>query len=87
MEDIPANRGDKEFTPEELASFNGRQGRPAYIGYNGLVYDVTGSFHWKNGNHWVVHDAGRDLTLEMKDAPHFDDLIMKFRVVGKLKLP
>lgn len=75
----------REFSIEELSEFTGKNGKPAYIGYNGQIYDVTGSFHWKNGNHWVIHDAGKDLTREMKDAPHFDDLLLPFKVVGTLK--
>ena len=33
----------KEFTLEELAEFDGREGRPAYVAYDGMVYDVTES--------------------------------------------
>jgi predicted heme/steroid binding protein len=78
---------EREFTGEELSEFNGRNGNRAYVGYKGKVYDVTDSFHWKNGDHWVVHVAGRDLTKEMKDAPHFDDLLFTFKVVGTLVTP
>jgi len=75
----------REFTREELSEFNGLNGKPAYIGYKNKVYDVTGSFHWKKGNHWVTHQAGNDLTEGMLAAPHFDDLLMPFTVVGTLK--
>jgi len=75
----------RTFTKEELAEFNGKNGKKAYVAYKGKVYDVTGSFHWKDGKHWVVHEAGKDLTMEMKDAPHFDDLLEPFEVVGILK--
>jgi len=37
----------KEFTEEELAQCNGRNGNPAYIAYKGKVYDVSASFLWK----------------------------------------
>ncbi len=73
------------FTIEELKEFNGKNGKSAYIGYNGKVYDVTESFHWKNGNHWVIHEAGSDLSREMSDAPHFDDVMLPFKIVGILK--
>ncbi len=73
-----------EFTEEELLEFNGRNGKRAYIGYKDKVYDVTGSFHWKQGKHWT-HEAGTDLTDAMKDAPHFDDLLLPFEIVGTLK--
>lgn len=76
---------EREFTLEELGEFDGKNGRKAYVGYKGKVYDVTGSFHWKEGTHWVVHQAGRDLTNEMKEAPHFDDLLFQFEIIGILK--
>ncbi len=72
------------FTLNELNYYNGKNGRRAYVAYKGDVYDVTGSFHWKNGSHWVIHEAGLDLTEEMNNAPHFEDLLLKFKVVGKL---
>jgi predicted heme/steroid binding protein len=31
----------KEFTLEELAEFDGREGRAAYVAYEGVVYDIT----------------------------------------------
>ena len=76
---------NRVFTREELSEFTGKNDKLAYVGYQGKVYDVTGSFHWKNGNHAVLHEAGKDLTQEMRDAPHFDDLLIPFKVVGTLK--
>ena len=74
----------KVFTAEELNRYNGKNGNRTYIAYKGCIYDVTESYHWKNGEHWVVHKAGCDLTKEMDEAPHFDDMLKKFEVVGKL---
>jgi predicted heme/steroid binding protein len=81
MRRIKTNR---TFTLEELSLFDGKSGRPAYVGYRGNVYDVTGSFHWKDGTHWAVHHAGCDLTEEMEQAPHFDDMLDKFRSIGRI---
>ena len=75
----------KEFTEEELTRYDGRNGLPAYIAYEGKVYDVSGSFLWKSGNHQVIHNAGADLTASMKQAPHGDDLLKKFPIVGILR--
>jgi len=34
-------------------------GNSAYIAYNGKVYEVSGSFLWKNGEHQVTHSWRR----------------------------
>ena len=75
----------KEFSKEELARYDGRNGIPAYTAYNGKVYDVTGSFHWKDGSHQVLHKAGVDLTDAMEQAPHHGDVLEKFPIVGTLR--
>ena len=43
------------FTPEELAEFDGRDGKPAYVAYDGLVYDVSGGPTWIAGDHLLTH--------------------------------
>ena len=52
----------KEFTEEELAQYNGKNGNLVYVVYKGKVYDVSASFLWKDGIHQVLHSAGVDLT-------------------------
>lgn len=74
----------REFTLIELARFRGQNGSPVYIAFNDLVYDVTGSYHWRDGNHWSLHDAGADLTDEIIDAPHSEEMLERFPVVGRL---
>ena len=36
----------KTFTTSQIAEFNGKNGKPAYIAYKGVVYDVAESSHW-----------------------------------------
>ena len=74
----------KLFTLEELAKFDGSEGRPAYVAYKGKVYDVSESFLWKGGKHQGLHRAGRDLTGELPRAPHGVDFLKRFPVVGRL---
>jgi len=74
----------KEFTQEELAQYNGKNGNPAYIVYKGKVYDVSSSFLWKDGTHQVLHSAGVDLTDALEQAPHGGYVLEKFHVVGIL---
>jgi predicted heme/steroid binding protein len=73
----------REFTAEELGAFNGRDGQPAYVAYEGTVYDVTESAMWGDGDHEGLHFAGRDLTGEHADAPH-DVYVTDFPEVGRL---
>jgi len=75
---------EKTYTREQLARFDGREGRPAYIAYRGMVYDVTESFLWKKGSHQVLHQAGEDLTEALDTAPHGEDLLERVPVIGKL---
>jgi len=73
----------KEFTLDELATFNGKDGNPAYVAYKGVVYDVTDSAMWGDGDHEGMHFAGADLTAEHEDAPH-DVYVTDFTEVGRL---
>ena len=73
----------KEFTLEELAEYDGRDGRPAYVAYEGVVYDVSESAMWSEGDHEGQHSAGGDLTEEHEDAPH-DIYVTDFPEVGRL---
>ena len=73
----------RKFSVDELRSFDGKNGKPAYVGYKGKVYDVTGSDQWDGGDH-MGHGGGLDLTMEMEIAPHDDDVMAKMKVVGVL---
>jgi len=75
----------REFTKEELSKYNGKNGAPAFVACNGLVYDVSNSFLWQKGNHQVLHDAGADLTESLNEAPHSASLLERFPVVGTLR--
>jgi predicted heme/steroid binding protein len=63
----------KKVTKEELASNDGKNGKPAWFAYKGKVYDVTESSFWMDGQHMGMHDAGKDLTEELDMAPHSSD--------------
>ncbi len=74
----------REFTAEDLASFNGENGLPIYIAYEGRVFDVTASKFWRGGMHMKRHPAGRDLTAEMSAAPHDMSVLDRYPQVGVL---
>jgi predicted heme/steroid binding protein len=74
----------RRFTKKELAQYNGKDGAPAFIAYEGKVYDVSRSFLWQDGRHQVLHIAGVDLTASLDQAPHGADLLERFPVIGML---
>ena len=82
---VPDPTGRTTFSPDELAFFDGSEGRPTYFGYNGKVYDATPSRLWKGGTHAGRHPAGRDLGEFLGQAPHGEEKIMAMPCVGTLK--
>jgi predicted heme/steroid binding protein/uncharacterized membrane protein len=72
----------RELTPDQLFPFDGKEGRPAYIAYKGIIYDITSSRLWKNGQHMMKHHAGVDLSEMIKQAPHGDDKVLAMPQVG-----
>jgi len=73
------------MTLQELAGFDGRDGRRAYIAYKGKVYDVSESPLWRDGEHQGMHRAGADLTDALSEAPHGDEVFARFPAVGRLE--
>jgi len=74
----------RDLTSAELARFDGQAGAPAYIAYQGKVYDVSRSFLWQQGRHQVLHTAGKDLTGEIEAAPHTAAMLERVPIVGTL---
>ncbi len=75
---------EKYFTINDLKRFDGKEGRPAYVAFKGRVYDVSNSRLWINGLHLGAHHAGSDLTENMINAPHGEEVFIKFHIVGEL---
>ncbi len=75
--------GEGEYTPEELKSFDGKEGRRALIAFEGVIYEMGASRLWKNGKH-SRHLAGEDLTEAIKQAPHGPDKLEGFPKAGRL---
>ncbi|MDN3668776.1 cytochrome b5 domain-containing protein [Echinicola jeungdonensis] len=73
----------KGITRQQLALRNGQDKPEIWIAYKGMVYDVSASRLWKFGKHYE-HWAGQDLTDELKDAPHNENVFNKFAPVGRL---
>lgn len=73
-----------DLTAEQLASYDGKEGRPAYFGFEGRLYDATASRLWKQGVHMGRHNAGMDLTEALNLAPHGPDKVLAMPEMGIL---
>lgn len=73
----------KEYTRSQLALRNGNDRDEIWVALHGKIYDVTLSKMWRNGKHYE-HWAGQDLTEELADAPHAEQVFDKFDQVGVL---
>ena len=76
----------KSFTIKELEEYNGRDGKPAYVAIQDKVYDLSQSRLWYDGYHMHRHRAGKDLSEEVKMAPHGKKVLEreKIKLIGTL---
>lgn len=73
------------FTVETLAEFDGKEGRPAYVAVDGLVYDFTDLGRWSGGTH-NGYEAGQDLTEALHEiSPHGERVLSRAPIVGTLE--
>lgn len=72
-------------TPAQLALRNGQDKPQIWIAYRGIVYDATPSALWREGKHYE-HWAGQDLTSELPDAPHTEEVFARLNVIARLDI-
>lgn len=75
--------GKTYFTDEDLAVYNGKEGKQQYIAVDGVVYDVTAVPAWSKGMH-KGGKAGSDISDKITKAPHGKDVLEKRDVKGFL---
>ena len=74
----------REFTIDELAAYNGTNGKPAYVAINGVVHDMSQISAWRGGTHFGLN-AGNDLSPEFVECHEGMQLILdKLPLVGIL---
>ncbi|KAF0126668.1 MAG: cytochrome b5 [Elusimicrobia bacterium] len=83
---------EKVFTAEELKKFDGKKGQPVYVAVDGVVYDLSGVKYWKGGSHMNMHEAGEDLSDDIKNrAPEAihkkGEILKRYPKVGVLAPP
>jgi len=76
------------ITELELRRNSGDHGSCKYVAYDGIVYDVTDCPKWRLDLHENLHFPGQDLTSELPDAPHEEDVFSRpcVKVVGRLQV-
>jgi predicted heme/steroid binding protein len=68
------------FTPTTLAVYDGKNGSPAYVAVQGIVYDLTSVF--VNGMHQGIQMGGTDATVHFESSPHSLAILEGMPVVG-----
>lgn len=71
------------YSTSQLALRNGQDRLEVWVAYRGLIYDVSKSRLWFRGMHYE-HWAGQDLTAELADALHTEEVFSRFEVIGIL---
>lgn len=81
------NNSERLISEFELRRNTGETGTPKWIAYNGTVYDVTDCPKWRLEMHERLHFPGQDLTSELPNAPHKEDVFTRpwLKVVGRLE--
>ena len=75
------------ITNSELRRNSGERGTRKYVAFQGIVYDVTDCPKWRADLHEQLHFPGQDLTSELPDAPHTEEVFLRpcVTVVGRLE--
>lgn len=61
------------FDAQKLSQFDGKNGHKCYVAIDGIVYEISGSHLWVEGEHITSHGlafCGNDLTEIIKQSPH-----------------
>jgi predicted heme/steroid binding protein len=77
---------DRIVTHLELRRNNGERGTRKHVAHNGIVYDVTDCPKWRQDLHENLHFPGQDLTSELPEAPHAEEVFSRpcVKIVGRL---
>ena len=77
-------RNIKDLTLKELSKYDGKNGNPAYVAVNGVIYDVTNEEILKKSPHNSIN-LGTDITKEFKGCHNSDESVLaKLPIVGKV---
>jgi len=70
-----------------LTFYWGQDGSRKWIAFDGIVYDITDCPKWRTDLHEQLHFPGQDLTSELPDAPHQEDVFSRpcVKLIGRLQ--
>ena len=74
----------RKISSEDLKQFDGSNGKPLFVVFKGKVYDLSTSQLWLQGSHMGMHTRNDDLAEAIKTAPHGEDNVFRFPLVGEL---
>jgi predicted heme/steroid binding protein len=77
---------EKIVSLAELRRNTGERNSRKWIAHEGVVYDVSDCPRWQKEMHERLHFPGQDLSGELSDAPHKDDVFTRpcVKIVGRL---
>jgi predicted heme/steroid binding protein len=84
MSEKRGSEQSRSFSKDELEKFDGKEGRPFYIAFKGRIYDLSNSKLWVQGTHMGVHTRNENLAETIKNAPHGEEMLERFTVLGTL---
>lgn len=78
---------DRTISLQELKRGTGERGTRKLIAFNGIVYDVTDCTKWRLDLHENLHFPGQDLTHELPEAPHQEEVFKHdcVKIIGRLE--
>ncbi len=77
---------ERKISLPELMRHNGDDEEEKWIAHEGIVYDVSECPNWRGDLHRNLHFPGQDLSGELEDAPHADEVFTRpcVKIIGWL---
>ena len=76
-QEIGGSGPSRPVTRAELRRSTGDRGTARFVAFAGVVYDVSDCPKWRAGLHEGQHFPGQDLTEELPEAPHGDEVFQR----------
>jgi predicted heme/steroid binding protein len=77
---------NKTITRAQLLRHDGDSTDEKWVAHNGIVYDVSDCPQWRGEMHRDLHFPGQDLSGEIVDAPHGEEVFTRpcVKIIGRL---